>query len=46
MHVVVVLAVVAGVHLAATAVPGPTTLVVVRSALARSRRAAVAVAVG
>ena len=46
MHVVAVLALVAGVHLAATAVPGPTTLVVVRSALGRSRRSAAAVAVG
>jgi threonine/homoserine/homoserine lactone efflux protein len=46
MDAVVVLAVVAGVHLAATVVPGPTTLVVVRSALARSRRAAAAVAMG
>jgi threonine/homoserine/homoserine lactone efflux protein len=46
MHAVLILAMVAVVHLTATAVPGPTTFVVIRVALTRSRRAAAGAAVG
>jgi threonine efflux protein len=45
-HALAVLGVVAAVHLAATAIPGPTSLVVVRAALARSPQAGIAAAAG